>query len=251
MADVQLLGRVYPAGFTVNLHAPRMKYASDDGALTAEIDVQVTDSDVSVSWTTSDYNRDTLAAIWVHSRKLVTSLVDLIAFRAGAAATVVLDRYKDPTGRIDTLVIGQPQVKGISTLLDSDAGLLSVFGVVAHEPHLMTVLEDLISGLWSQDHKIINCARSVEAIRQLVAGYHLEPNAQWPIFRVALNVERSYLDLIMDYSTDPRHGKKDSAPTNEVNTIMERTWILIDRFFNYRVGGNKRLDESLFPILRG
>jgi hypothetical protein len=228
-----------------------MKYTSDDGTLTAEIDIEVIDSDVSVSWTTSDYNRDTLPAIWLHSRKLVTSLVDLIAFRMGAAATVILDRYKDHTGHIHTLVIGQPQVKGMSSLLDSDTGLLSVFDVIAHEPHLMTVLEDLISGLWSQDHKIINCARSVEAIRQLVAGYNVEPNAQWPIFRAALNVERSYLDLIMNYSTNSRHGKKDSAPTNDVNIIMERTWILIDRFFNYRLGGNKILDKKLFPALRG
>jgi hypothetical protein len=115
----------------------------------------------------------------------------------------------------------------------------------------MTCLEDLISGLWSQDHKVINCARSVEAIRQLIAGYHLEPDAQWPIFRQALNVERSYLDLIMNYSKDPRHGKKDGAPANDVDTIMERTWTLIYRFFYYRLGGNKSLDKKRFPVLRG
>jgi hypothetical protein len=117
MEAVQILGRVYLAGLTINLHAPRMKYVSDDGTLTAEIDVQVIDSDVSVSWTTRDYNRNTLPAIWIHSRKLVTSLVDLIAFRIGAAATVILDRYKDHTGHSDTLVIGQPKVKCISTLV--------------------------------------------------------------------------------------------------------------------------------------
>jgi hypothetical protein len=30
----------------------------------------------------------------------------------------------------------------------------------------------------------------------------------------------------MNYSKDPRHGKKDSAPANDVDTIMERTWTL-------------------------
>ena len=251
MTAVKIFGRVYPAGLTVDLHAPQIKYASDDGKLTAEIDVKVVKSDVCVSWTTTDYNRDTLLAIWVTSRKLATALVDLVALRIGAAATVIMDRYQDHTGHSDVLSFVEPKVKGISTLLDSDAGLLSAFSVIANEQHLMTVLEDLISGLWSQDHKVINCARSVEAIRQLIAGYHLEPDAQWPIFRKALNVERSYLDLIINYSKDPRHGKKDSAPASDVDTIMERTWTLIYRFFYYRLGGNKSLAEKQFPVLCG
>jgi hypothetical protein len=121
-AAVQIFGRVYPAGLTVDLHAPQIKYASDDGALTAEIDVKVIKSDVCVSWTTTNYNRSSLPAIWVHSRKLATALVDLIAFRMGAAATVIMDRYQDHTGHSDVLAFIEPKVKGITTLLDSDAG---------------------------------------------------------------------------------------------------------------------------------
>jgi hypothetical protein len=223
MVAVQIFGRVHPAGLTVDLHAPQIKYSSDDGTL----------------------------AIWAHSRKLATALVDLVVFRMGAAATVIMDRYQDHTGHSDVLSFVEPRVKGISTLLDSDTGLLSVFSVIADEQHLMTVLEDLISGLWSQDHKIVNCARSIEAIRQLIAGYHLEPDAQWPIFRRALNVDRSYLGLIMDLSKSPRHGKKDSAPAHDVDAIMERTWTLIYRFFYYRLGGNTDLDKKRFPVLSG
>jgi hypothetical protein len=251
MVAVQIFGRVHPAGLTVDLHAPQIKYSSDDGTLTAEIDVKVVKSEICVSWTTADYRRDTLLAIWAHSRKLATALVDLVVFRMGAAATVIMDRYQDHTGHSDVLSFVEPRVKGISTLLDSDTGLLSVFSVIADEQHLMTVLEDLISGLWSQDHKIVNCARSIEAIRQLIAGYHLEPDAQWPIFRRALNVDRSYLGLIMDLSKSPRHGKKDSAPAHDVDAIMERTWTLIYRFFYYRLGGNTDLDKKRFPVLSG
>jgi hypothetical protein len=126
-------------------------------------------------------------------------------------------------------------------VLKDDAGLLAVFSVMAGEQHLMVVMEDLIAGLWSQDHKVINCARSVEAIRQLVAGYSLAPKQQWPIFNEKLNLDRNYVDLIMEHSKDPRHGKRPSSSPHEVAEIMKRTWIIFNRYFEYKLRGEQKL----------
>lgn len=249
MTIIKLFGKVYPIGFRVNLEAPGITYKADDGTLEGYIDVSVTNSDIVVFWAVNDYKVDTFVSIWTHSKKLATSLVNLIAFRMGAAATVILDRYQIDDGQVQDLALGEPKVAGISQVLDSDEGLYSVFSVMANEQHLMIVLEDLIAGLWSHEHKVINCARSVEAVRQLVAGYDLKSKEQWPIFNDLLNLDRGYSELIMRNSQNPRHGKADFPSKDDVDTIMVRTWKIIDRFFHFRVGGNRKLDIVKYPIL--
>lgn len=248
---VQFFGRVYPAGLTINANAPDVVYRSHDGAINGTIDVVVVNSEVSASWRTSDYDRKNLWPFWAHAQRITVAIVNLIAFRGGFAATVILDRYREENGFEDGISFVEPKVAALSPILESDDGLRSVFSILANEQRLMVVLGDLIAGLWSQDHKVINCARSVEAIRQLVAGYSLTPKQQWPIFNDALNLNRDYVDLIMNHSKDPRHGKKPVSSPEEVTEIMKRTWIIFNRYFEYKLRGEQNLDTSIFPMLSG
>jgi hypothetical protein len=250
VAKVQLFGRVYPGGLKINLSAPGITYTADDGTLTGTIDITVRDSAITVDWRLSGYKREQLLPIWTHSKKLTTVLVDLIAYRMGAAAIIILDSYTDDNGFSDNIAIVEPAVAGQSTSFQSDAELLKVFALIASEQPLMLVFEDLISTLSSQDHKAVNCGRCVEAIRQLVAGYHLDAKQQWPIFNKFLNLDRSYPDLIMEHSKDPRHGKQMHVDPVVITEVMRRTWVIIDRFFHFRLGGNSKLDLSKFPILK-
>jgi hypothetical protein len=251
VAKVQVLGRVYPAGLKINLSAPGITHTADDRTLTGKIDITVVDSVVMVEWTVAHYKPELLTAIWMHSKKLSTVLVDLIAFRMGAAAIVVLDSYVDDKGVSDSLALIEPAVAGLSTSFPTDAELLKVFEVIADEQELMLVFEDLIATLSSQDHKAVNCGRCVEAVRQLVAGYGLDAKRQWPIFNDFLNLDRLYIDLIMEHSKDPRHGKQLPVDANIGTEIMQRTWRVIDRFFHFRLLGNKKLDLASFPLLKG
>jgi len=251
VAKIQLFGRVYPGGLKVNLSAPGITYTADDGTLTGTIDIAVKDSAITVDWRLSGgYKPEQLLPIWTHSKKLSTVLVDLIAYRMGAAAIVILDSYTDDNGHSDNIAIVESAVTGLSTSFQSDAELLKVFALIASEQPLMLVFDDLIATLSSQDHKTVNCGRCVEAIRQLVAGYQLDAKQQWPIFNNSLNLDRSYPDLIMKYSKDPRHGKQTHIDPIIITEVMRRTWVVIDRFFHFRLGGNGKLDLSKFPILK-
>jgi hypothetical protein len=247
---VQFFGRVYPAGLTINANAPGVRYLSDDGTITGTIDVAVVDSEISVSWHTSNYDRKNLWPFWAHAQRITVAVVDLIAFRGGYAATVILDRYREDNGFEEGISFAEPAVASLAPVLSDDAGLLAVFDILAGEQHLMVVMEDLIAGLWSQDHKVINCARSVEAIRQLIAGYSLEPKKQWPVLNDRLNLAPDYTALIMKHSHDPRHGKRPVSSPQEVTEIMRRTWIIFNRYFEYKLRGEKKLDVSTFPVLQ-
>ena len=252
MDIVSILGRVYPAGYKVQLVHEGTIYKADDGTLSGKVDVRVVNSAIVVRWTLDhEYNKDLLLSIWTHSKRLATGLVDLIAFRQGMAANVVLDRYVEPGGAPQDLAFGEPAVQGLATSLpdNDDKALLAVFRLMADEQQLLLVLEDLITGLSSQDHKAINCARCVEAVRQLLAGYDLTPVQQWPIIRDKLNLGEAYLNLIMSNSLNYRHGKQVPVDPALVTEIMKRTWTVIDRFFHFRLGGNQKLDAAKFPVL--
>lgn len=251
MVTLEVLGRVHPQGFTVNIAAPEVTYTADDGTLTGRMEIRVIDSAISVKWTLNRYAPDQLFHVWRHSQRVVTGMVDLIALRLGVAAVVVLDRYRDNQGREELITLGEPAVKGLITSLANEADIEKVFALLADEQELLLVVEDLITGLGSQDHKTINCARCVEAVRQLIAGYDLEPKQQWPIIHENLNLDANYLKLITDHSKDHRHGKQTPVDPTIVVEIMRRTWIVIDRFIHFRLGRNGRLDLREFPLLTG
>ncbi len=113
----------------------------------------------------------------------------------------------------------------------------------------MVIMEDLISGISIQYHKTINCARCVEAIRQIIAGYEISTSEQWKLMRGALNVEREYLELIMNSAKYNRHGNPVSTDDAVIAEVMRRTWTIVDRFFHYRIGGNRELGGAQFPLL--
>lgn len=158
-------------------------------------------------------------------------------------------RSRDPSGKRDDIALVEPAVQGLATAIRDDGGLLKVFTVIAEQQELLLVLEDLIASLANQDHKTINCARCVEAVRQLIAGYGVEPKKQWPILKDKLNLETSYLKLITDHPKDHRHGKQTGVDPAIVTEIMVRTWTIIYRFFHFRLGGDQKLDTTQFPIV--
>lgn len=243
-------GHVYPSGLTIDAAHKGIRYSATDGTLAGTIDIAVANSVITVAWESENYRSDYLLATWVHSRKLVTVLVDLIAFRMGVGATVVLDQYQIDNSAVENISILDPNVAGLATSIQSDVDLLEVFGIVTREQHLMVVFEDLISTLSSEEHKAVNCGRCIEAIRRLVAENEPDHKKQWPIMRDMLNLDLSYLLLITNSSIEPRHGGSGAADPKEVAEVLRRTWVIIDRFFHFRKAGSRKLDLVRFPLLR-
>lgn len=250
MTKVVWTGHVYPSGLTISIAHTGARYTASDGTLDGMLDIVVEDSAITVAWEIENYSSDNLLATWIHSRKLVTVLVDLVAFKMGAAALVVVDKYQIDGKPAEEINIMEPKVANLATSFASDAELLEVFSIATKEQHLMVVFEDLISTLSSQEHKAVNCGRCVEAIRRLVAENEADPKRQWPIMHHLLNLERSYLDLITNHSKEPRHGKAPVADPDEITEVLTRTWLIIDRFFHFRRGGSVKLDVAQFPLLK-
>jgi hypothetical protein len=71
----------------------------------------------------------------------------------------------------------------------------------------------------------------------------------WQKMQHALNISRPYQEEISQKSTDPRHGDKSRVEGETTSEIVERTWVIMNRFLCYRLQQNKPLMAPEFPLL--
>ncbi len=87
-------------------------------------------------------------------------------------------------------------------------------------------------------------------MRHLIAPDVNSVPAQWAVLREKLNLDRAYLDMVMDASTDPRHGKRAHTTGDVQLEVTHRAWTVMDRFIAFlRRGGADALPLSEFPML--
>jgi hypothetical protein len=112
-------------------------------------------------------------------------------------------------------------------------------------------LEDLITSITLPHHAPVDCARAVERLRNLIATPGATISQAWHEMRNALRLDRSFLKLITDTSAAPRHGDPSYIPGTITTEIVRRSWIIMDRFLQYRKRGNNPLPATDFPVLKG
>lgn len=116
---------------------------------------------------------------------------------------------------------------------------------------LLLILDDLIEAITVTNRAPVSCARAIEGLRHLFAQSDASVSESWQEMRTALRLDRSFLQLITETSTAPRHGDRSFVPGTLVTEIVKRSWMVMDRFFHYRKRGNTPLPASEFPLLCG
>ncbi|MCV0411255.1 hypothetical protein [Nitrosopumilus sp.] len=97
------------------------------------------------------------------------------------------------------------------------------------------------------------CYRAVESIRQYfgVKGDSRDARKKaWEKLNAELNVDKSWTARIADFALDPRHGKQKSITHDERVEIMQKTWVIVDRFLIYAQNNEQTLDTASFPLLK-
>jgi hypothetical protein len=124
-----------------------------------------------------------------------------------------------------------------------------VAGLVFKETSLFMALNELIETVSYPHVSVTNCARVVERLRHLIAPNVHKKQQSWRVLRQTLRVEKAYLEFITKHSTGPRHGDPTFVPGNIAQESMRRTWIIMNRFLEFRKRGNQPLPEAEFPLL--
>jgi len=64
-----------------------------------------------------------------------------------------------------------------------------------------------------------------------------------------LNISRDYQQWISEQAKGPRHGDPAFVPGDVTVEITHRTWVVMNRFLEYRKRGNQPLTAPDFPLL--
>jgi hypothetical protein len=120
--------------------------------------------------------------------------------------------------------------------------------MVITDPPLFRALQDMIECLTIPHVAAVNCGRIVDGIRRQIAPA-LVAKQGWAAMQKALNISRSYQEYISGISTGPRHADPSFIPGSTNIDIVRRTWIILDRYLEYKKRGETILTPPDFPEL--
>lgn len=183
--------------------------------------------------------------------------MDLHCFATGAPLSVILDTAIDPHGQAFTLRVIHPKLAKLCTVTVSNPGfpgalaLGDVQDIVIREPRLFLALRDLISALTYTDVAVVDCARAIEGLRNIMVPDEDREKA-WPIFQENLNFDRAYREYVTKRAIAPRHGDRSQwISGEEIDEVLQRSWKIMNRFMEFRRRGNQPLRPPDFDLLAG
>jgi len=210
--------------------------AIEDGRITVTVEGP-SDSD-------EDFNRCS-----VRARGFCTSMLDVLSFSTGWWLLPVLD-VGVCGGEERKLAMSETSVAALVTAYSSQDGFAEVIRLVSSNPELSFAFHDLTSGLGTQNYSAIAAGRAVEAVRHLLAPGVADTASAWAALRDKLRFDRSYLDVIMSASINPRHGVRGKTSGDEQMEVTHRAWTVMNRYIAFlRRGGAEPLPLAEFPVL--
>ncbi len=254
MPIVYFTGRVLPSAEAIKITVrdlPAAHWEEVSLGLVMDFTVQIQDSKVSVECQVNRYQDDDLPHLHMRAIDLARAAIDIFCFANGWGLTIWLDTFIKPDGAEQFLVSQMPQLAPLCTafnLAPTGGQVEDVWKLVVSEPAIFMALNDLIAGITWPHFAPVNCARAIEGLRVLMVPTTDRKQA-WPIFQTNLNIERDYREYVTDISTGPRHGDRAFIPSTLVTETITRSWVIMNRFLEFRKGGNRPLPLADFPLL--
>jgi hypothetical protein len=252
-------GRILPSPVKVSFQdIPTVKWTLPGSGLTLDLIVRISESKVEVECTLDPYQDQYDNEIYWRALDAARACVNVAGFATGYGMTVFFDEFVRPDGTIAPLIFAAPieilaeckAYKVNPVTLGDKKTLEQILLLVMTEPPLFTVLNDLIQAV-ALPHVIpANCGRVLDALRKLIAP-GTEPKQGWPVFRGTIHVDEAYTTFISEHSKNPRHGELVRYGGHITTEILKRTWIIMNRFLEFRKRGNQPLPLADFPVLKG
>src|SRR5215213_2309092 len=122
-----------------------------------------------------------------------------------------------------------------------------MYALLAQQPHLFLLLNDLVSAITTPHISPISCGRVIDGVRKALTPNSATALTGWSEMHRLLNIDKDYQKFISDHSKDPRHGGYDRMSGTLTDEIVERTWKIMDRFLAFKKGGDQALAAPEFP----
>lgn len=251
MPTAKFIGRVVPFGVLVNVRPFANYGAILAGAGDVVFRVHVRRNIVVVTCTGPNVDDIHFTEMHAHAVVVARNVVDIFAFKSGVGLTVVFEKYKSTSKLRLDIRLHDPTLSPIVDSFDLSKDWLAIGELMAREHLLRSAIHDLADCLNHPNDIAINCGRATEAVRRMISPSDSDPKKAWARMRLALNIDRTYLEFLTKHSTDPRHGNRvqiDGATNQE---LCIRAWNVMNRYLAFRLGGSRNLTGPQYPHLCG
>lgn len=250
MSDIKFIGRVLPEACKISMQSPSINWKSKDAKLDTTFTVSIKESLVFVECKVNQYVASDFIMLFRQAFDLSRACVDLVAFKTAKGLSVVLDSFVDPNGEHSLILPEDSNLSELCTVFDLN-NLDEIYKIILTEPPLFMAMNDLIASIIFPHHSPVNCARVIEGIRTLIAPTGIDKKRSWSYLHENLHIKSGYLKLITEHSKAPRHGERVYISGKITQEIVRRTWIVMNRFLEFRKRGNTQLPQSEFLVLNG
>jgi len=250
MQTVHFLGKVLPEPTNVTLSSlPVIKWQATEIGASLEFVSHIVDSKIDIECRLNDYKPEYFALLYMRALDICRAQVDLVAFKSGLGLTVVLEAFIDPNGAATKILLQNESLAALCTAFTLDDGFDQVCAHVLTSIPLFMALRDLIAAISLPHVSSVNCARAIERLKHLVASPDSRDKQAWQQLRQALQIDEAYLRFITDHSTNPRHGQPGHIPGAVTSEVIRRSWVIMNRYFEYLKRGSSPLSSTDFPLL--
>lgn len=265
MAIVRFVGNIFPLESDLTISQPfEMRWTEPPTVrvptgVTMDFRATIQHSTVEVTGTVNPFeNAAHIETARCRALDMTKAIVNLYCFSEGMGLTVRIDNfYLDPDPEKKILLMLHPDLRQYCTAFNvrpNPGGLAefnSVLAMIAKEFAVCMAIDELIVAI-STNHQIpVACARAIEGLRKLLAAREEDRGKQWGIFQESLNITRKYREYITNQSTEGRHGDRSHIEAHLLTETLNRSWIITNRFLEFRKRGNTPLIAPEFPLLDG
>jgi hypothetical protein len=244
---IQFSGRVFPLSVQVTLKLPVIDWKDEELGLKMQFDGTIEKGMAHITCLTNKLENDyQMVAIYNRAFDILRTGIDLVSFGTGRPWTLVIEQYVDANGGDHAFGLNEPGLGPLCRAVTHDQ-FNHIFGLLIGEPPLFYALHDLIESIRLPRRPIVNCTRVIETLRVQMSGGGRGKG--WPELQNNLQISQAYLKFITAQSRGHRHGDWDVLPSSVAQEAVRRTWVIFDRFLEFRKRGNTPLDASEFPLL--
>jgi hypothetical protein len=246
---VHFYGLVLPRLTSISLdRIRRVRWNMPERDLRLHLLAEIKESQIHIEIRANKYALELFAVFHKCAFDVSRTAVELMAFTLGAGLYVELVDFVGPDGiRKPMGCWTYPNLSRLCTSYSLENGFERMWEVVQVNQDIFGVLNDLIASITTPHVSVVNCARAIDGIRHLISA----KKNDWAAMHQALRVNAPYLMFISEHSKGPRHGNRGFVDGPTVNTILERSWMVMNRFLEYRKRNCGDLPESEFPTLTG
>lgn len=255
MYQVRFIGRVVSESLHISVqNGPTIDYDIHEINVHISCKISINQSKIEVTCNCDQYQDGWLPWFYHYAMDFASAEVDLIGFCLGNAFDVVFEEVVDINKKCLRLSYDAPYLLGLCKSFSMGASPNPRFekllnNVLYSDPNIFLALSELRMSLRYPAQTLHACQRAIERIRNSISSNDNNEKRAWKALRDSLQIDRSYLDYICNASKAHRHGHLEYVDSATMTELRKRSWIVMDRFLEYKLRGSVALPLSDFPRL--